>query len=173
MGIMTRSVAGKANYILEKGGVSFTLITCNEVHASVISIDKNRDTGKKEVKEHSVIIWRDGHFTCDCTNFIYSRSEKINLWDDEVRIKAECKHALAVKLHEIYKRWIRMILVPTDSGYALRSVEIPEVIDVRTKNEEISAEKLLPKVKVMPPRSFRTRPKIPFERIFEGLDQGD
>ena len=154
------SVTEKASRLLNEGRVHVENPTFSKLKATVVT------KGSDGVNEHDVIIWKDGHFTCTCTNFIYSKSESVDLWGEQARVKPECKHALAIKLTPEYKTWIRMIVVPTNDGFALRSVEFIEDIDVKSLDDEFSIKKLLPKVKKLPlPRGKR---RISFDDVFDG-----
>jgi hypothetical protein len=153
------SVTGKARSLIKTGNVAIDDVSANEMQATVITTD---ETGIP--KDHHVIVWRDGRFSCTCENFLYSKSESLDLWAENLRVKPECKHALAVKLDDSYKQWIRMVIVPTNEGYALRSIEAIEIITVKSLDEKISKERMLPKKAVMSPRAMR--PRINFDDIF-------
>lgn len=156
------NIASKATDLLQSGSVVIDEITFGKMTGTVISVDKD---GKSN--PHSIMVWRDGHYTCTCQNFLYSKSEHVNLWEENVRVKPECKHALAVKFSPEYQRWIRMVIVPTNDGYSLRSIEGMEDIHVKSFDEKISKEKILPKVKVLTPRLIKK--KIPFAALFGDL----
>lgn len=156
---MTGSVANKAFLLLKDGRVDVEDPTFNKMRATVITNDE-----KGNVKDHDVMVWRDGHWSCTCDNFSYSKSEVVNYWGDETRAKPECKHSLAVKMSPEYKHWIRMIVVPTNDGFALRTVEMAEEIRVKSLEDKINVKELLPKVKTILPVRGKTR--ISFNDIF-------
>ena len=167
---MSDSVTVKAFTLLEKGNVLIDEITFNKITATVVAIETVKDENgqkKKESHERSVMIWRDGHYSCTCTNFLYSKGEHLALWEENVRIKPECKHALAVKLTIEYENWIRMYVVPTDSGYSLKAIEEVNIVHVKSLDEKFSKDKLLPKVKSSVPRLIRG--KIPIDKIFSDM----
>jgi hypothetical protein len=162
---MSDSVAAKAAGL----DVYIEKVSVNEMSATVVVKEQRKVKGKRgrlvdQVDEHTqdVIIRRDGSYTCTCKNFMYSKASHLDLWRDNTRVKPECKHALAVKLHDTYKAWIRMILVPVADGYVLRSIENVEQIHVKSMDEKFS---WMPRVKKLPPR-YATN-KIPFDKIFK------
>jgi len=164
---MDGSVAEKAIKLIDGGRVLVEDVDYNKMTATVVSSEIEKDESgelKRSTHQHSVLVWRDGHYSCTCTNFTVTDSEHYSLWGEKVWIKPECKHALAVKLSPEYERWIRMYLVPTEDGYALRAIEGAEQIHVKSTDEKISKDRLLPKVKSFVPRV--TKGKIPFDKIF-------
>ena len=163
----SRSVAEKAVGLK----VSIESVTANELKALVIVTEMKRGKGKRgrlvyKTEDHTrdVLVFRDGNFTCTCTNSQYSKASHLNLWKDNARIKPECKHALAVKLTDVYKSWIRMILVPVDGGYSLRSIENIEHVHVKSLDERLRDD-WMPKARTIRPRFSG---KIPFDKIFGG-----
>lgn len=146
------NVAVKAMDLLQKGLVRVTNVTYNSLSSIIKTLD---DDGNW--KDHHLAIWRDGRFSCECEWFLKSKSVRLDLWADNLLIKAECKHALATKLTEHYERWIRMVKEHSpDGGFLLRSVEDREIIHVKSLEEEIDAGKLVKKnvtvSKPLPPR---------------------
>jgi len=156
---MNDSVTTKAYKLLKEGRVDVDDPTFAKLRASVITMKDGT------ANEHDVIVWRDGHWTCTCENFVYSKSENVNYWGDETRAKPECKHALSVKLSPDYKEWIRMIVVPTNKGFALLSNESIEEIHVKSLEEAFSVKKFLPKVKTF--QLDRGKRRISFGDIFD------
>jgi len=166
IGITSKSVAEKASGLK----VTFESVTANELCAIVIVTDVVREKGRRgrlvyKEEEHvrDVIVHRDGNYTCTCTNFLYSKATHLNLWKDNTRTRPECKHAIAVKLTDVYKSWIRMILVPVNGGYSLRSIENIEHVHVKSLDEHLHDD-WMPK-----PRTIRPKfsGKIPFDKIFK------
>ncbi len=152
------SVTSKASRLVKQGNVSIDAVTFTMISGTVVT------EGTDGIHEHDVHAWRDGHYTCTCQNFMYSKSEHLGLWDEGVRVKPECKHALALKFTPEYRQWIRMVVIPTDDGYSLTSIEFPEAIHVKSLDEKIGKDRLIPKIKQIPPRLFRA--KIPIDKIF-------
>jgi hypothetical protein len=91
------------------------------------------------------------------------------LWKDNTRVRPECKHALAVKLSDVYKSWIRMILVPVEGGYNLRSIEDIEHVHVKSLDDNIR-DNWIPKPRSIPPKFSG---KIPFDKIFKKGDKDE
>ena len=154
------SVAAKANTLLKEGRVDVEDPTFSLLRGIVITTKEN------ETREHDILIWRDGHFTCTCTNFIYSKADSLNLWGEETRVKPECSHVLAVKMTREYRAWIRMIVVPTDEGFALRSVELIDDIEVKSLYDTVNVKKLFPKVKL--PSLNRKKRRFSIDDVFGG-----
>jgi len=163
---MSKSVAEKA------AGLKVTIesVTGNEMKAIVVVTEAKRGKGKRgrlvymtEDHTHDVLVYRDGNFTCTCTNAQYAKATHLNLWKDNTRTRPECKHAIAVKLTDVYKSWIRMILVPVNGGYSLRSIENIEHVHVKSLDEHLHDD-WMPK-----PRTIRPKfsGKIPFDKIFK------
>jgi hypothetical protein len=127
-----KSVARKARSLVKDGKVEIDAIG-RYMHGFV--------TGNKN-KKYSVTVWRDGHYSCECEWFLYSPSVHLYLWEENVRIKPECSHALAVKLTDEYKSWIRMITMKgMDGKHVLRAVEPVEKITIKSREEKKAKQK--------------------------------
>lgn len=157
--MMAGSIASKAYNLLKNGNVDIDDPSFSKMHATVVTM-----TDGGTVNDYHVNVWRDGHWSCTCENFLYSKSEIVNYWEEGTRAKPECKHCLAVKLSPEYKEWIRMIVVPTNDGMALRAVELSVDIHVKSIEDPFDVKKLLPKVKTMPFLKGKTR--VSFNDIF-------
>lgn len=139
---MTNSVARKAAALIKDGNVNLISVAYNSFSAVVITKDADGNP-----KTHHIVIWRDGRYSCECDHFLKSKSIRLDLWSSNLLLKAECKHALAVKLTDQYERWIRMIKErDVDGTYLLRAVENPEEsIHVKSLEEGFDHKRLVKK----------------------------
>lgn len=107
------SIELKAVWFLKHNRVKIEYVSDEELFASVEglhSVTEYANLPNFQVDRptpYTVIIKRNGSFSCDCPTFGFAKKESHAFWTDTIiPITPECSHVLAVKHHPNYRLWI-------------------------------------------------------------------
>ncbi len=102
-----------------------------------------------------------------------SPSVKISLWADDLRGQPECSHALAVKMTDDYKIWIRMVeKKDKETGEWILTSEDEEPLEkINVLSLDDDFMKKIKKKKITPIIKIHKGKKIPIKELLKTGDE--